>query len=95
MKSEAKLQSEIVKFLKSKGCFVIKHNAGNGVPTGCPDLSFYIEGWYGFIEVKATDRSPYQPLQERTLERLNGWSWARRVDPTSWEETKQELERML
>jgi Holliday junction resolvase len=93
--TEAKLQRDIIRYLKSKGCYVIKHSAGAGVPVGCPDLSFYLEGCYGFIEVKATSRSRYQPLQKETLEKLNGWSWARRVDPSNWDEVKQELERML
>jgi len=95
MSIEAKLQSEIIKWLKHKGCYVIKHSAGPGVPAGCPDLSFYIEGMFGFIEVKAAPRSPYQPLQMETLVKLNEWSWARRVDPASWPSIKSELEQML
>lgn len=93
--SESKLQSEIIKFLKKKGCYVIKHNASPGVPTGCPDLSFYIEGMYGFIEVKAGPKSAYQPLQKEALEKLDGWSWAKRVDPSNWQIIKEELEQIL
>jgi len=93
--SEAKLQSEIIKWLKKKGCYVIKHNAGAGVPMGCPDLSFYLEGCYGFIEVKASKTAKYQPLQKETLTKLDDWSWAKRVDPSNWDEIKAELEQML
>lgn len=95
MSIEAKLQSEIIKYLKSKGCYVIKHNAGPGVPAGCPDLSFYLEGMFGFIEVKASKASPYQPLQKEALAKLDEWSWAKRVDPSNWLEIKQELGGML
>jgi len=92
---EKKLQSEIIKYLKSKGCYVIKHNASPGVPVGCPDLSFYIEGFYGFIEVKASKTSRFQPLQKETIARLDGWSWGRVVYPGNWAEVKNELGEML
>lgn len=92
---ESKLQSEIVKWLKSKGCYVIKHNAGNGVPTGTADLSFYIEGLYGFIEVKASKNSKVQPLQQHFIDKMSEWSWAKFVYPENWSEIKKELERIL
>lgn len=95
MSTEAKLQSEIIKYLKHKGCLVIKHSAEPGVPLGCPDLSFYTEGFYGFIEVKASSKAPYRPLQKELIEKLHDWSWAKRVDSSNWIEIKIELEKML
>jgi len=93
--TEAKLQSEIVKYLKAKGCYVIKTRPGAGIPLGCPDVIFLLEGFWGAIEVKAGSNAKYGPLQMETLLKLDDWSWARRVDPYSWLSIKAELENML
>jgi len=95
MSTESKLQSEIVKYLKHKGCYIIKTRPGPGTPKGCPDIIFMLEGFWGAIEVKASPKSRYQPLQMDTLVKLNEWSWARRVDPASWYDIKNELESLL
>lgn len=95
MKTEQKLQATIIKYLKSKGCYVIKHNAAPGVPVGCPDISFYIEGFFGFAEIKTNSKSPFRPLQKETIAKLNEWSWAKVISNDNWEEIKQELETIL
>jgi Holliday junction resolvase len=95
MSRESNLQSDIRKFLKSKGCYVIVVKPQPGIPDGCPDIIFMLEGFWGAIEVKAAPSSKYQPLQLETLEKFNAWSWARRVDPSSWLSIKAELEVML
>lgn len=95
MSAESQLQSDIVKYLRSKGCYVIKTKPGVGTPTGCPDVIFLLEGFWGVIEVKASPKAPYQSLQKETLEKLGAWSFARRVDPTTWMEVKTELEVIL
>ena len=91
---EKKLQQKIVQYLKSKGCFVLRHT-GAGVPAGTSDVSFYKEGFYGFIEVKARANAPTQPLQLEFIKKMNDWSWAKFVYPENWEEVKIELERIL
>jgi len=93
--TESKLQTEIISWLRSKGCYVIKHSGVPGVPVGTADLSFYYEGFYGFIEVKAAKSSKVQPLQREFIKRMNEWSWAKFVDPSNWGETKAEIEQML
>lgn len=95
MSTESKLQAEIIKYLKSKECYVIKTKPQPGIPIGCPDIIFLFEGFWGALEVKATSKPKWQPLQKETLEQLNEWSWAKRVDPTSWPVVKAELETML
>lgn len=95
MNRERKLQSDIRKYLKDKGCYVIVLRGGPGVPDGCPDILFMLEGFWGSIEVKKDPQADYQPLQEETIARHNEWSWSKRVDPTDWPEVKAELERML
>lgn len=97
MSAESKLQADIKKHLRSKGCYVIKTrpDASGSIPKGCPDIFFFKEGFWGAIEVKAAPSSPYKVLQKETLEKLDAWSWAKRVDPTNWPAIKQELEGLL
>ena len=92
--TEKKLQSDIIKYLKSKGCFVMKCG-GAGVPVGTSDLFFCIEGFYGFIEVKASEKSSFQPLQPEFLAKMKKWSWAEAVYPENWSVIKSELEGIL
>lgn len=95
MSVESQLQSKIRKYLKSKKCYVLVIQPQPGIPDGCPDILFMLEGFWGAIEVKASPKSKYQPLQQVTLWMLDDWSWAKRVDPTNWDEVKKELEGML
>lgn len=97
MSVESILQAKIRTYLKDKGCYVLKTrpDARGGAPTGCPDILFMLEGFWGAIEVKDSPAAPYRPLQKETLAQLDEWSWARRVDPFNWEEVKDELERIL
>lgn len=95
MSIESNLQSNIRQYLRGKGCYVIVLRGGPGVPDGCSDIIFLLEGFWGAIEVKKDPQAKYQPLQEETLEKFDDWSWARRVDPTNWPLVREELERML
>lgn len=95
MSTESNLQATIVKYLRNRGCYVLKTRPGAGTPDGCPDIIFMYEGFWGAIEVKGSAKAKYQPLQEITLQKLDDWSWARRVDPNNWDETREELEHML
>lgn len=95
MSKESDLQSKIVKYLKAKGCYVIKTRPGVGTPDGCPDIIALCGGLWIAIEVKGSEKAKYQPLQELTLEKLDGWSWAKTAYPENWPEIKAELELML
>lgn len=95
MSKESSLQSNIRKYLKSKGCYVLVIRPQPGIPDGCPDILFMLEGFWGAIEVKDSPTAKWQPLQKETLEKLNAWSWAKRVDPTNWHTIRQELEGIL
>lgn len=95
MVKESVFQSKVIKWLKEQGCYVIKNSAVSGVPTGCPDIVFFKEGFYGFIEVKRTAKSPFQPLQKETLAKLDNWSWAKAVYPENWDEIRIKLELIL
>lgn len=95
MSKEGTLQSNIRKYLKSKGCYVLVIRPQPGIPDGMSDVLFMLEGFWGAIEVKDSPTAKWQPLQKETLEKFAAWSWAKRVDPTNWGEVKQELERIL
>ena len=89
---EQKLQTTIAKWLKSKGCYVAKMQAGPGVPSGTPDIFFCKEGFYGFIEVKASKNSKFQPLQKEYIKKFKGWSYASVVYPENWEDERAVLD---
>lgn len=94
---EAEVQKRLIKYLKGKGCYVIKtqSNVRGAIPVGCPDVFAFYEGWWGAFEVKAAPNSPYQPLQKETLAKLADWSYAKRVDPSNIDEIIAELDRIL
>lgn len=93
--SEAYLQSKLVKFLRGKGCYVIKTQPGPGVPAGCPDILFMKDGFWGGLEVKASKTAKYQPLQKQTIEKLDSWSWCKAVYPENSSEIMDELKILL
>jgi len=91
MARESKLQTEIAKYLRSLGCWVMVIQPQAGIPTGTSDIFFCKEGFYGFIEVKTAKSSPFQPLQKEFVAKMDKWSWARIVYPENWLEIKKEL----
>jgi hypothetical protein len=95
MSVESTLQSNIRKYLKGKGCYVLVIKPQPGIPDGCSDILFLLEGFWGALEVKASPGAGYKPLQKETLEKFDAWSYGRRVDPTNWPDIKDELERLL
>lgn len=95
MAAEANLQSKFVKFLKSKGCYVIKTQAGPGVPKGCPDVIALKDGLWIAAEMKATKRSKYQPGQKETIKKLDEWSWCKAVYRENYDEIAKELTEWL
>lgn len=89
---EAKLQSEIIKWLKTQGAYVIKTRGGPGVPVGCPDILFVYGQQWGAIEVKASAKAPFRLGQKATLEHLKKWNTLVYVAyPGGWPQIKQEL----
>lgn len=93
---ESDFDKLVVKYLKSRGCFVMKLTPGvGGVPVGVSDRVFFKEGFYGFIEVKKSAKAPFRPLQKEFLEKMHEWSWAKAVYPENWEDIKKELDLLL
>ena len=94
MISESAFQAKVVTYLKRKGCYVIKTQAGPGTPVGCPDVIALFPGWCA-LEIKKDAKARYQPLQRETIAKLDKMYYSRRVDPSNWDEVKDELEGML
>lgn len=95
MAREIEIQQKLIRYLKSKGCWVIKLKPGLGIPVGSPDILALYEGWWGAFEVKATEKSKFQPLQKETLKKLDQWSYATAVYAENYEKVIAELEHML
>lgn len=92
---EQNIQSKFIKFLKSKGCYVIKISAAPGVPKGCPDIIALKDGFWLGAEMKASKRSKYQPGQKETIKKLDEWSWCKMVCPENYNEIIKELGELL
>lgn len=96
MSVESRLQGKIVKWLKSKGCYVIVTTAITGVPTGCPDvIALFPGGGWAALEVKASEKSKFQPLQKPTIAKLDVMYYSKAVWPENWEQIKKELSAIL
>lgn len=94
MGPEAKLQSSIIRYLKSKGAYVVKTKPGMGTPVGCPDIVFLYEGAWGVIEVKASPKARFQPGQQATIQKLADWSpFVFIAHPFSWPDIKDFLDK--
>lgn len=105
MAIESKLSSTIVKWLKQKGCYVLVTTPQPGIPDGCPDIIALLDGG-GWIALEVKAECPYrrdgkakahafQPLQQLTVEKLNGMFYAKVVWPENWEEIRAELVEMI
>ncbi len=70
MQSEQKIQAKIIKYLESKGCYVIKTVTTN--KRGCPDLLFCYNGRFMAIEVKAKGKlKNVSEIQQFHLDLIN------------------------
>ena len=96
MISESKFEQDFCTWLKRKGCYVIKNNAGPGVPKGTPDRTVLMPGGgWAMLEFKKNAKEKYQVLQEEQLTRLNGMWYAATVYPENEDLIKREIEAML
>lgn len=95
MAKEKDFQGKVISWLKKQGCFVMKVQAGPGVPNGTADVFFCKEGFYGWLECKQSKNSEKQPGQEPFVKRMDAWSYARFVWPDNWKKVQDELKEML
>lgn len=92
---ESNLQSTILKWLKSKGCFACKMQQNATTKVGVADVFFCHKGFYGFLEIKQHKDSPRRPGQEAFIRKMDKWSFGRLVYKENWTEVKKELEDLL
>lgn len=92
---ETKLQTKLIKYLKKKGCYVIKTKPGPGTPVGCPDVLALLEGFWAAFEIKAYPNSRFRPLQQETVDKFDNWSFARVVHSGNIDEIIEELDTIL
>ena len=92
---EKDFQNSIAKWLRAKGCVVLKYQQNATTRASIPDLIFLKDGFWGAIEVKKSKTAKFRPGQKETVEKLNGMSWAKAVYPENWAEVKAELSDIL
>ena len=94
--TEATFEQDFCRKLVRKGCFVIKNNAGAGVPDGCPDRTVLMPGGgWAMLEFKKSATAKYQPLQKPQLARLKQMFYSATVYPENATQIMAELEAML
>ena len=95
MVKESVFQSTVIKYLKSRGCYVIK-TGGLGTPNGCPDIIALMDGggWLA-LETKASKTAKFQPLQKKTIEKLDNMYYSRVVYESNWKEIKKEILQIM
>lgn len=92
---EKDFQAKVIKWLKSKGCVVLKYQQNATTRSGVSDVFFCKEGFYGFIECKKAKNSPLRPGQKQFIDKMSEWSYGSIVYPENWESIKKELGEML
>ena len=88
---EADFQAKVIKWLKSKGCIVIKMQQNATTHSGIADLAWFYKTKYGFLEVKKDEKSRFRPLQKRFLDRVSKWSCSAVVYPENFDMIKEKI----
>ena len=95
MPKESDFQKKVIKWLRSKGCLVLKYEANATTRVGVADVFFCKEGFYGFLECKKAKNSPVRPGQKEFIDKVDNWSYGKIIFPENWPETRKELDQML
>lgn len=92
---ESEYQGKLIKKLEKlfPGCVILKNDSG--YRQGIPDLSIFYGAHWAMLEVKASEKSPFRPNQERYLEKLNGMSFASVIYPSNEEVVLRALSQAL
>jgi Holliday junction resolvase-like predicted endonuclease len=94
MATESKLQRQVIQYLKDKGAYVLKNDAT--YRQGVPDLSFWHPDLSGFIEVKADEKSSFQPLQKLTIQKLKDMGvFCEVIHSSNWPEWQAKFDQWL
>lgn len=80
-------KKNIIKFLKKKGVYAENYKDDR--------IFFCKEGFYGWLECKASKNAKHQQGQDEFIRKMDEWSYAKFVYPTNWPEIEKELAEML
>ena len=93
--NEKIFENKIKKYLRSKGCYVVKFFANSFTKVGVPDLICTVNGYFLAIEVKAQDGHPSE-LQLHNVEQIRkAGGFAYVVYPSGWERLKAIIDGLL
>lgn len=92
---EKNFQAKVVKYLRSKGCIVLKYQQNATTRASIPDIFWCYKKAYGFLEVKRDSKASFRPGQKECLERLSEWTYAKVVFPENWGIVKKEIKEIL
>lgn len=92
---EKNFQQSVIRWLRSKGCVVLKYEANATTRAGVADVFFCKEGFYGFLECKKSKNSSLRPGQKQFIQKMNDWSYGAITYPENWDKVKTELKPML
>ncbi len=95
MAKESDFQKTVIKWLRSKGCVVIKYQQNATTRASIPDIIFLKEGFWGALECKRSKTAKFQPGQKEMVAKMDEMSWAKITYPENWSSVRKELEEML
>lgn len=88
---ESKFQSQVIKFLKSKGAMTLKYEQNATTHAGVADIVWFYKTKYGFLETKKSKDAPFRPGQKLFLEKMSKWTFAKAVFPENYDIIKREI----
>ena len=92
---EKDFQKTVIKWLRAKGCVVLKYQQNATTRASIPDILFLKEGFWGAIEVKRSKTAKYRPGQKEMVAKMDTMSWAKVIYPENWKEAQKELSEIL
>ena len=93
--SESTFQSDVAKWLRGRGGYVLIISPRPGIPDGCPDVVALFPGLWITLELKTSETAKFQPLQEPTIAKLSKMGYSRAVWPKIWKEVQKELQQII
>ena len=94
-KLESEFQSELIKEIKVRlpDCIVMKNDPD--YIQGIPDLTILYSDRWATLECKRTNSSHKRPNQDYYVNKMNGMSFSRFINPENKEEVLDDLQRAL
>lgn len=93
--AERVYQAKVIKKIRERypGAIVLKNDPN--YLQGMLDWTILHNNWWGVLEIKDSENSPYQPNQKYYIDLLDRMSFARAIYPENEDEVLYELQRSL